>query len=241
MINGLWLGEDHLSPLEILTLKSFTHFGCEFHLWTYKPVKNKLPAGVVIRDGREILPQHRIFRYPEEMLLGFGGRSFVGFSEIFRYKVLYDLGGWWSDMDVTLLKPLDIEDEYFFRIHGVLSVVGNIMKVPPKSELMKLCYERASLEVNEHQNDWYHAIRILCYYIEFLGLSKYIRADVCNLDRLDHILPFIQQPGSLSEIPQNWYFIHWMNSVLDKKYKPGSIYEQLLKMHDCQERTLLLI
>src|SRR5574343_376774 len=134
IVNGLWLGSNKLSHLELLTLNSFSKY-CEFHLWHYEPISGKIPRKVVLRNGEEILPKERIFRYPEKMMLGFGGNSYVGFSEIFRYKVLYELGGWWSDMDVTLLKPLEeITDDYFFRNHGVLSVVGNIMKAPPKSE-----------------------------------------------------------------------------------------------------------
>ena len=242
IVNGLWVGDNRLTHLELLTLKSFVEQGAEFHLWSYDKIRTPLPKGVILRDGCEILPRDRMFRYPKDMLLGFGGNSFVGFSEIFRYKVLYELGGWWSDMDVTLLKPLElIEEPYFFRTHGVLSVVGNIMKCPPQSELMKLCYERACLEVNETQTDWHHAIRILCYYIEFLGLSKYIRHDVCNLDRLDLIWPYIRRTGELSAIPPQWHFIHWMNSVVEKhSYVFGSVFHRLLEKYNCQEIKVIL-
>lgn len=239
-IHGLWLG-GKLGHLELLTLKSFVKFGHTFNLWTYTPV-GSVPPNVVVRDGNEILPSTMIFRYPAEMLLGFGGNSYVGFSELFRYKVLYEKGGWWSDMDVTCLKSLDeVTDEYFFRTHGVLSVVGNIMKCPPKSELMKLCFDRAVIEVNDKQNDWHHAIRILCYYIEFLGLSKFIHGDACNLDRLDKMHPFIKEAGNMNLIPNTWRFIHWMNSVVQKNsYANGSVFEQLLNEHGCVPRKLFL-
>lgn len=241
LVNALWLGNKKLSPLEMLTLKSFTHFGNEFHLWHYEPIQANLPEGVVLRDGNEILAKERIFRYPERMMLGFGQNSYVGFSEIFRYKVLHDVGGWWSDMDVTLLKPLtDVEDEYYFRNHGVLSVVGNIMKVPKGSELMGICYERACVEVNEKQDDWHHAIRILCYHIENLGLNKYIHRHECNLDRIDFILPYIFEQKSIDEVPRNWRFIHWMNSVIPKNYRAGSIMEQFMNKYDCTERMLFI-
>lgn len=233
VVNGLWLGRD-LELLEELTLRSFTRFGHEFHLWHYWPITGiTIPKGVVLRDGNEILPESKIFRYPK-MILPFGEGSFVGFSEIFRYKVLYEKGGWWSDLDITCLKPLDeIADDYFFRNHGVLSVVGNIMKVPPKSELMEKCFERAEKEVNEHQTDWHHAIRILCFYIELLGLSKYIHTDACNLDRYDVIWPMMKKQRSLSTIPESWQFIHWTNSVMDKNYERGSIFEQLCYKFCC--------
>jgi hypothetical protein len=233
VVNGLWLGNSKLTPLEMLTLNSFSRHGAEFHLWCYEKINTPLPPQIVIRNGNEILPKERIFKYPQKMMLNFGAGSYVGFSEIFRYKVLYDIGGWWSDMDVTCLKPIeDIEDPYFFRNHGVLSVVGNIMKVPPKSELMRLCYERASVEVNSQQDDWHHAIRILCYYIEYLGLSHYIHKDACNLDRLDSIWPYINEEMELDQIPRTWRFIHWMNSVIPKMYKKNSIFEKLLEEYE---------
>lgn len=241
IVNGLWLGKNGLKQMEILTIKSFAAQGAEFHLWHYGDVQGKMPEGVILRDGNEILPKEKIFRYPSNMLLGFGGNSFVGFSEIFRYKVLYEIGGWWSDMDVVCLKPLDlIKDDYWFRFHGVLSVVGNIMKCPPKSELMKRCFERAVIEVNEKQRDWHHAIRILCYNIEFLGLDKYIHYDECNLDRLDHVRHLIEEKAQNWMIPQKWQFIHWMNSVITKEYAVGSVMDELYKAHGIQTRHITI-
>lgn len=241
IVNGLWLGSQKITFLEELTVKSFTHFGHEFHIWTYEPLNVQLPKGVIVRDGNEILPKEMIFRYPHNMLLGFGHGSYVGFSEIFRYKILYELGGWWSDMDVACLKPLDeVTDDYWFRFHGVLLVVGNIMKVPPKSELMRRCFERAVKEVNAQQRDWHHAIRILCYNIENLGLDKYIHYDACNLDRLDLVNPLLYEQKSLADLPETWRFIHWMNSVIWKSYHANSIMEHLLIKYGCLNRHLFL-
>lgn len=226
-VHALWIGSDRLENLEKLTIKSFIKNGAEFNLWVYDSIKD-VPLGVKVRDGREILPESMIFRYPPVMYLNLGANSLVGFSELFRYKVLYELGGWWSDMDVTCLKPLSSHTtEYYFRFHGVLSVVGNIMKAPPKSELMKLCFEKAVKEVNDKQKDWHHAIRILCYYIENLGLSKFVRYDTCNLDSaFPFYRDFLGREGSLSDIPSEWDFIHWMHS-LNPKCVQNSILDQL--------------
>lgn len=241
VVHALWVGENKMGPLEMLTMNSFVRHGCEFNLWHYCPIISKIPDGVVLRDGRDVVPEKDIFCYPKNMMLGFGGGSHVGFSEIFRYKVLYDHGGWWSDMDVTCLKPLSlIDSEYFFRNHGVLSVVGNIMKAPKGSELMRLCHERALVEVNSRQTDWHHAIRILCYYIEFLGLSGHIRTDACNLDRQDYVWPLAHECGTLSQIPSSWRFIHWMNSVFNKAYKKDSVFDRLLELNGCAEKPMFI-
>lgn len=239
-VHSLWIGSDKLDKLEKLTIESFLENGAEFNLWCYEKIK-KVPSGVRIRDGREILPENMIFRYPSVMYLNQGANSLVGFSELFRYKVLYELGGWWSDMDVTCLKPLsDHTTEYYFRFHGILSVVGNIMKVPPKSELMKLCFDKAKIEVNNKQKDWHHAIRILCYYIENLGLSNFIRYDTCNLDcKIPFYREFVDKEGKLSDIPNEWHFIHWMNSLNPKCVK-NSILDLMFEKYTYNTKIKIL-
>lgn len=234
IIHGLWIGRQ-LGLLEELTLRSFTHYGHEFHLWHYEPLSGiAMPTGVVLRNANEILTKDKIFRYPEKTLLGFGGGSLAGFSDVFRYKVLYEHGGWWSDLDVTCLRPLDeVTDDYWFREHGVLLLVGNIMKTPAKSELMKRVFERAVKEVNGQQADWHHGIRILCYNVEYLGLDKYVHHNECNLDSYDHIWKLVHHSLDLSELPP-WRFIHWTHSVMNMDYASGSIYEQLCRRFDCR-------
>ena len=242
LVHGLWIGNNRLTQLEILTLKSFIDMGAEFNLWVYEELKSKLPKEIVLRNANEIIPEEKIFKYPNNMILGFGEGSYVGFSELFRYKVLYEFGGWWTDMDVTCLKPLsEVQDEYWFRFHGVLSMVGNIMKVPAKSELMKLSYEKAIIEVNENQQDWHHAIRILCYYIENLGLSKYIHKNESNLDRLDKTWNLIKKECDIEKNNTDWRFIHWMNSVIEKNtYHEKSVFAHFLKKYNCEEKKVLM-
>lgn len=229
LVHALWIGRE-LQPLELLTIKSFLDMGADFNFWHYQPLSTKLPKEVKLRNANEILPESSIFRYPKNTYLGFGGGSFAGFSDVFRYKVLYEFGGWWTDMDVTCLKPLnEVTEDYWFRFHGVLSVVANIIKCPPKSRLMGLCFNRAIKEMNANQRDWHHGIKILCYYIEFLNLSKYIHYEECNFDRPDFVNKFITR--SCDPVPKNWRFIHWMNTVIDKNQVNGSALDNLYKKY----------
>lgn len=241
VVNCLWMGSPKLSNLELLTLKSFTSMNVEIHLWHYDPIVTEIPKEVLLKNANEIIPREKTYKTPKKMMLGFGGGTYVGFSDVFRYKVLYEHGGWWSDMDVTLLKPIeDITDDYWFRNHGVLSTVGNIMKVPKQSELMKKCYDQASEEMNENQDDWHHAIRILCYHIENLGLSKFIHKKECNLDRMDWLSNFITEPGTLDLIPDQWRFIHWMNSNMPKNYDPESVLGKLMRKYELNKAISFL-
>lgn len=237
IVHALWIGRE-LQSLELLTIKSFLDMGAEFNLWTYKQLKTKIPKEVKLRDANEILKESSIFRYPKNTYLGFGGGSFAGFSDVFRYKLLYELGGWWTDMDVTCLKPLnEVTDDYWFRFHGVLSVVANIIKCPPKSKLMKLCFDRATKEMNENQRDWHHGIRILCYYIEFLNLAKYIHYEECNFDRADFVNKLVLETEGFEFLPTSWRFIHWMNTVINKNQVNDSVLDKLYKKYKLEKHS----
>ncbi len=206
-VNALWIGS-RLSKIEMLTLQSFVDNGHVFHLWTYGPIENELPEGVVLEDANRILPEEKIFRYKNFNKYGHGKGSVSGFSDIFRYKLLYDKGGWWIDMDVTCIKPLNVTTPYFFRKHHDLALVGNVMKCPPKSALMLACYQQASAEVDENNTDWHKPIEILNTHVFLNNLQQYIYGGVSNLDMWHEIAGLIT--GN-QQVPANYYFIHWMN------------------------------
>src|SRR4051812_10885773 len=90
VINGLWIGQ--LSPLEQLCIRSFIVQGHPYHLYTYDALDN-VPAGVTLQDAGQILPKSLIFRNQ----LGKGKGSVAAFSDLFRYKLLLERGGWWVD------------------------------------------------------------------------------------------------------------------------------------------------
>lgn len=209
IVHGLWVG-NKLSSMELLTLKSFTHFGHEFHLWVYEALQNDLPRGVVIRDANEIIPESGIFRRKYDDPTYNIGKGSIGapFSDLFRYKLLYKLGGWWVDMDVTCLQPFTIKEPYFFRAHPILPMIGNIMKVPAKSELMRLAYEQTLAECDENTLEWLLPNKILNQHIEKLNLQSYIFTDKSTIDWWQKVDTFIT--GS-KKFPENWLFIHWMN------------------------------
>lgn len=206
-VHGLWIGTE-LSKLEILTIKSFLAQGHVFHLWVYDPIVTPLPEGTIVENANEIIPQERVFRYKHVNKYGHGKGSVSGFSDIFRYKLLYDKGGWWTDMDVTCLLPLNAASPYFFRKHQTLDMVGNVMKTPAGAPLMLACYEEASREVNEENTDWHKPIEILNKHVRLNKLQKYITAHVSNLDDWKEIVAFIV--GN-EKLPPSYRFIHWMN------------------------------
>jgi hypothetical protein len=209
IIHGLWIGKS-LSSLEMLTLHSFTAKGHIFYLWVYESIENQLPKNVILKDANEIIPASGIFRRKYDDPQFKIGKGSVGspFSDLFRYKLLYEYGGWWVDMDVTCLKPFNIKEPYFFRSHPLLPVIGNVIKVPAKSELMKLTYEETNNTCDENTLEWLLPNKILNKNIELLGLSGFTRNDLSEIDWWEKIQEFVL---SNKPIPENWFFIHWMN------------------------------
>ena len=172
-VNGLWIG-NRLSLMETLTITSFLRHGHRFRLFVYEPLITPIPQGCIIDDANRILPESSVFRYRNSTQFGQGKGSVSGFSDIFRYKLLHDEGGWWADMDITCLKPLEIDEEYYFRDHPTLPLVGNMLKAPKGSELMKHCFEEASAQVDEHNRDWHKPIEILADAVSSFGLTRYV-------------------------------------------------------------------
>ncbi len=90
-------GGRRISPYEVLCLRSFTSVGHEIDLYTYDLGMPVLP-GVTICDANELLSSKE-YSENTEYFIGHPGI----FSDHFRYKLLYELGGWWIDMDVLLI------------------------------------------------------------------------------------------------------------------------------------------
>ena len=130
IIQGLWIGTE-LSIMEQLSISSFLRNGHQYHLYVYDELKN-IPAGTVVKDGNEILPAERIFKYKDYP-------SYAGFSNFFRYKLLLDRGGWWADADTICVKPFDFREEYIFSSEmsrGNEVINCGAIKAPAGSELM---------------------------------------------------------------------------------------------------------
>lgn len=207
IVHGLWIGNT-LSNIELLTLHSFVANGHEFHLWVYDTINTIIPKGVIIENANEIIPEEKIFRYKNSNQFGHGKGSLAGFSDIFRYKLLYKKGGWWTDMDMCCLKPLDFPEPYVFRNHHAMNVVGNIMKCPTESELMKICFEEAVKEVDQDNMDWHKPVEILNRNITGLGLEKYIVKGISTMDIWEDVCSFL---FSNRKLPENIYVFHLMN------------------------------
>ncbi len=125
-IQSLWIGGS-LSKLEQLCVQSFLDHGHEFHLYTYDKVAG-IPNGATVKDGNEIIPSKLIFRY--------SNGSYAGFSNWFRYEMLAKLGGFWVDMDMVCIKPLDFTDSLIIGNEGPRFIGTALIGCQPNNELI---------------------------------------------------------------------------------------------------------
>ena len=109
-IQMLWV-RGALSKVEQLSIASHLRNEHPVRLFSYEPIRN-LPQGTIWEDARAILPESAIFTNPSAE--GHGGLSM--FSNFFRYHLLLQRGGIWSDCDSVCIKPLSFaaDMEYFF-------------------------------------------------------------------------------------------------------------------------------
>jgi hypothetical protein len=144
IIQGLWIG-NKLSLMEQLSISSFLQNGHSFHLYVYDAVKG-VPEGVVLLDAEKIIRREKIFKYKDY-------DSYAGFSNLFRYRLLLEKGGYWVDTDVVCLRPLRLERDYVFaseKLHnpslmGPRSQLANcVIKAPTSSKIMEYCYAESA-------------------------------------------------------------------------------------------------
>lgn len=171
-VQSLWIG-GKLSNLEILCINSFLKNNINFKLYCYQEIEN-LPQGVIIADGREILPESEIFCYQT----GKGKGSFSAFSNIFRYYMLYLKGGIWVDMDLICVKNLESSNDYMFaceQSNTGTNVASCFIMCPPKSDIMKYCYEK-SVKFDRQTLEWsVIGPKLLSQGIDKFKLNKYIK------------------------------------------------------------------
>jgi hypothetical protein len=84
--------------MELLSIQSFLQHGHGYHLYSYGEIEN-LPNGAILKDASEIHKHPEAIKNRDGKILG------AAFSDVFRYKLLYDKGNFWADLDVVCLKP----------------------------------------------------------------------------------------------------------------------------------------
>jgi hypothetical protein len=125
--------------MEVLSIESFLHFGYEYHLYAYEEVAN-VPRGVKLCDANEVLPASDIFYFQGDFAPG----SPACFSDIWRYKLLLERGGWWVDTDMVCVRPFEFSSEHVVgqqRDPERPSLNCAVLRAPAGSPLAKHCFD----------------------------------------------------------------------------------------------------
>ena len=132
-LNSLWIGEQ-LGYIEKLTLASALSVGHSFTLYSYAPEKLRgVPTGVEIRDANEVAPYQTLAHYFD------GGSAALG-TDFFRYAMQAKGLGYWVDLDLYFVRPIDFEDEYVFGWEHKTSINGAVLRLPANSGMVReLC------------------------------------------------------------------------------------------------------
>lgn len=229
VVQSLWIGS-RLSTMERLAIRSFLACGHPFHLYAYEPLENT-PLGTTVRDGREILPAEEIFVYRR----GPGKGSPSAFSNFFRYKLLFERGGWWSDLDAVCMKPLDFPEPHVTgwerEPNGTRHIAAGLVKAPAGSRVAEYCWEYCR-RVKKSRLRWgqvgpkllARAIDEVGEPVRLLEPDGFYPIDYWRLDRL----------VSGTETPADCWSVHLWNSQWkkagldpDARFADDCVYEQL--------------
>jgi hypothetical protein len=229
VFQSLWIGS-RLSVMEQLSIRSFLDHGYRFHLYTYQAMEN-VPQGTTVLRGEEILPANKMFCYRK----GYGKGSYAAFSNCFRYKLLLERGGWWTDLDSVCIRSLDYNDEHVLGNErapdGLCRPAAGMIKAPRGSRLIEYCWE-ACQKVDLPRVVWgqigprlmAEAIRVTGVPVRILDPPAWYPIDYWD----------VWQLISGAALPPDCQAIHlwqsrWRHERLDPdaEYAPTCIYEQL--------------
>ncbi len=139
-INCLWV-RGRLGYIERLCVSSMLAQGHEVHLFSYEPLSG-VPEGAVPREAAEIMPMDRLIRYR-------GSGSYALGANLFRYMLLQREPGLWLDVDMLMLRPVELPGEHIFGLQAPGVVNNAVMAFPPASpvlvDLVRLMTERPTL------------------------------------------------------------------------------------------------
>jgi hypothetical protein len=233
VIQSLWIGD--ISPLEWACMQSFVRCGHEFHLYVYDPIP-AAPAGVVMRNAREILPAKRVFRNRR----GIGKGSFAGFSDLFRYTLIYDRGGWWVDMDVFCLRPFQFSAPYVLGSEDKPVATG-VIKAPRGCQLMRQAIYNAE-QIPPASVKWNELGNVLGHAVADLRLMHYVLPSETFSPLVWHETPdYVRGNRRFTPSKRN-YAVHlyhemWRRNKIDKwlSHGPDSVLEILKKQANLAE------
>lgn len=143
LAQSLWVGTN-LRWIERLAICSYLDNGWRFQLYVYDEVRN-VPEGCEVLDANAIIPHKEVFS--EGVGSGLHAGSIGAFSDLFRYRLLHQRGGMWTDTDVINFRKFDPDGRRFISTEitdaGLVGINGAMMAAPAGDAFLEQAYERA--------------------------------------------------------------------------------------------------
>lgn len=146
--------DGELPPYARMSINSYVRNGHTLVLYTHGKIPNA-PHGCIIGDA------HKYITDKETQPFLQANRKLRMLSDWFRYRLMYDRGGWWVDTDTILIPDNPIpKGEYVFFWQNEGSLANGIFRVPKNAPLMlKMdgCFSRIGEERPWADNRYYTA------------------------------------------------------------------------------------
>lgn len=146
-IHYFWVGE-RFTAMELLTFRSCHKQQHQPVVWCYEAIHNA-PPYVTLANAADLLPRETFEHYRDNLQL-----PLANISDIFRYALLHEVGGYYSDTDVIIMRNLDTipEEEFFcstFEYGWGECANGCFMKIKAGSQAARALVAECQLRLAE--------------------------------------------------------------------------------------------
>jgi hypothetical protein len=129
-VNMFWVGPS-LGRIEQLSIKSFLAAGHRVNLHCYQPIEN-VPVGTQLVDAAQTLSLEEA----NDLVHG-KTKSYALASDLFRFRLMRDNAGFWSDTDVVCLRPVEMDNDYVFGWESDKFINGAFLYIDRNAPLLK--------------------------------------------------------------------------------------------------------
>jgi hypothetical protein len=234
-VSAFWHGAA-LTKMEQLCINSFLAHGFRYFLYVYQDPPKGVPPGVEIRDAGTIVDEKALFVYENGT---FNRGSVSGFSNLFRYALIGQIGGWWADTDHCCLRPMPVNCPEFYvqerTRSGEFRVANGFFRGEPNDPMLhdclQECWKRQKTVVHGETGPRLFTQAVIAYERgqNVNPFTRYLPVPWWEWQRL-----FYDETLAIDE----WVTLHFWNSHLrasqldkDGVFPPNSVFERLKRIY----------
>ncbi len=218
-LNSLWVG-NRLGYLEQLCLRSAVSLGHPFTLYSYMPDQLvDVPPGVDVADAADIMPEDRLLRYSDTGSVQLG-------ANFWRCWLLEKGVGYWVDMDLIFLRPLDFEQSYVFGWEYENWINNALLWAPADSPFVR---DLIDIPKPNRRPPWYGPRRSLAFYWQRFRKGRIGLEDMPWGTYSSGLVTYLVKKHKLTRCalpPHVFYPVRWKDART--LYDPAAVVEAML-------------